>query len=51
VSDVLNDPASMAHSFMQKAEACRDRGDLQGYFAYHDHAMTWAQTEAQARAS
>ena len=49
VSDVLQDPASTAHSFMQKAQACLERGDHSGYFAYHDHAMTWAQTEAAAR--
>ena len=51
VSDVLKDPSSTAHSFMQKAHACRERGDLQGYFAYHDHAMTWAQSEARSRAA
>lgn len=49
ISDVLKDPTSTAFTFMQKAQGCLARGDTSGYFAYHDHAMTWAQTEADAR--
>lgn len=50
VSDVLQDPTSTAHQFKQKADRCLAKGDMPGYFAYNDLAMTWAHNEARARA-